>query len=910
MKNMKIEQIKDLFKDMSHDGTWGGIEFKRYYTQAGIDPFETVKWEKREGLIQNEKGDVMFRQENVEFPSFYSQLAVNIIVSKYFRGNLESQSREKTMRQLVSRVVSTITGWGVRDGYFHDQGSAQAFSDELKYLLLYQISSFNSPVWFNVGVEKHPQCSACFINSVEDTMESILNLVKTEGMLFKFGSGTGTNFSPLRSAREELRGGGRPSGPVSFMKGFDAFAGVIKSGGKTRRAAKMVILNADHPDIMEFIACKEREEKKACSLIDAGYDGSFNGEAYNSVFFQNSNNSVRVTDNFMNAVVNDAEWQTKALTNHRVMDTYRAGEVMDAIARAAHACGDPGLQFDTTVNGWNTVPKSGRINASNPCSEFMFLDDSACNLSSLNLMKFINDDGQFDCNAFIHAVRTMIVAQDIIVGNASYPTKKIEKNSNDFRALGLGYANLGGLLMALGLPYDSDEGRAYAAAVTSLMSATAYETSAEIASRLETFSFFSTNKEPMLDVIEKHKTCHEKIDRDKVPDSLCNDGAEAWNRVLSKGKKWGFRNAQVTLLAPTGTIGFMMDCDTTGIEPDIALVKYKKLVGGGTIKIVNQTVPKAIEKLGYSKKQIREIDEYIQKNETIEGAPHIREDHLSVFDCAIKPAMGKRCISVKGHIRMMAAVQPFLSGAISKTVNMPNEATVHDVRETFMEAWKLGLKAIAIYRYGCKRVQPVTVDMKERETSVEYRPVRRKLPDERKSITHKFSIGGHEGYITVGMYDDGNPGEIFVVMAKQGSVVSGLMDSFATAISISLQYGVPLRVLVDKFIHSRFEPSGYTNNPKIRYAKSIMDYIFQWLALRFLGEEMKNDAKFDEGYIRNLASDSNNGIESAENAQKNVKDAAFLAQQDSPPCRDCGSIMIRSGTCYTCLNCGTTSGCS
>ncbi|MDZ7344906.1 MAG: vitamin B12-dependent ribonucleotide reductase, partial [candidate division KSB1 bacterium] len=794
-----------------------------------------------------------------------------------------------------------------------------------------QKMSFNSPVWFNCGIEEKPQCSACFINSVEDKMESILELAKIEGMLFKWGSGTGSNLSTLRSSKEKLSSGGTASGPVSFMRGYDAFAGVIKSGGKTRRAAKMVILNADHPDIVDFITCKANEEKKAWALIDAGYDGSFNGEAYGSIFFQNANHSVRVTDAFMQAVVNDGEWQTRAVTTGEVLDTYKARDLLRQIAEAAWVCGDPGMQFDTTTNAWHTCPNSGRINASNPCSEYVFLDDTACNLASLNLMKFRKANGEFDSEAFKHAVHITILAQEIIVDNASYPTPTIAQKSHEFRTLGLGYANLGALLMANGLPYDSDAGRAFAAAITAIMSGQAYKTSALIASKLGPFPAFQINRQPMLNVIKKHSDHVGQIDRSLISPELFQAAKKVWEDAYALGSEYGYKNAQVTVLAPTGTIGFMMDCDTTGVEPDIALVKYKRLVGGGLMKIVNQTVPEALRTLGYTSAQCQAILAYIDKHDTIEGSPELKPEHLPVFDCAFKPANGSRSIHYMGHVKMMAAVQPFLSGAISTTVNMPHEVTPEDIANTYIEAWRLGLKAIAIYRDGCKRTQPLSTSLdrssskqsvsrnqlsilsdqqqaaSNKQPATNTRPARRRLPDERHSITHKFSIAGHEGYLTVGMYEDGTPGEIFVVMAKEGSVVSGLMDSFATAISLALQYGVPLQVLVRKFTHTRFEPSGFTTNPQIPIAKSIMDYIFRWLALKFLPEEERSQV------LAEAPEEKSNGVvakPAVHAGTVELENSIFESQSDSPPCPDCGSVMVRSGSCYKCVNCGGTSGCS
>jgi ribonucleoside-diphosphate reductase alpha chain len=941
-----------------------GIEFPRYFTLPGVDPFDEVEWEVRSAVIGNEKGKVVFEQRDVEMPRFWSQQATNIVVSKYFRGQLETPGRERSVKQLVGRVVETITGWARDQKYFAGDEALQAFSAELKHLLVYQKAAFNSPVWFNCGFEKAPQCSACFINSVQDTMDSILTLAKTEGMLFKFGSGTGSNLSTIRSARELLAGGGTASGPVSFMKGYDAFAGVIKSGGKTRRAAKMVILNADHPDILEFINCKVEEEKKAWALIDAGYDGSFTGVAYNSIFFQNSNNSVRVTDDFMRAVLDDGEWQTHAVTSGEVMDTYKARDLMRMIAEGTWVCGDPGMQFDTTVNEWHTCPETGRINASNPCSEYMFLDDSACNLASINLMKFVREDGEFDAAAFRAACRTLITAQEIIVPNSSYPTRAIERNSHDYRPLGLGYANLGALLMSRGLPYDSDEGRAYAGAITAIMTGEAYAQSARIArDHGGPFAGYDKNREPFLRVMRKHRDAVGEINAKVVPAELLGAARQTWDEAVALGEQHGYRNAQATVLAPTGTIGFMMDCDTTGVEPDIALVKYKKLVGGGLMKIVNGTVPMALRTLGYTEPEIEAIVHYIDEHETIEGAPFLQEEHLPVFDCAFKPAKGERSIHYMGHIRMMGAAQPFISGAISKTVNVPREATVEEIERAYLESWRLGAKAISIYRDGSKRTQPLNTskaqvadtrnvgdvaagfsrptEVVKEVVKVVERPTRRKLPDERPSITHKFDIAGHEGYITVGLFEDGQPGEIFLTMAKEGSTISGFADAFAQAISYALQYGVPLQVLVDKFSHARFEPSGMTKNPEVRFAKSIVDYIFRWMATKFLSPE----AQFRAGVnlkeeLGSGTGDRGSGIgdrgpgtgeqgsatapsatvasgfsrtdvpAAPASVSRPMEFAAIQAQEDAPPCSTCGALMIRSGSCYKCVNCGTTSGCA
>jgi len=889
--------------------------FDRYFTSPDVHPFDEVEWEERNALISSDIGEAVFEQRGVEMPSFWSQMATNIVASKYFHGPLNTDKREKSLRDLISRVCGTISDWGRQDGYFLSPEEADSFESELTHLCLYQKMAFNSPVWFNVGVEKRPQCSACFINSVQDSMESILGLARTEGMLFKYGSGTGTNLSPIRSSKEQLASGGVASGPVSFMKGFDAFAGVIKSGGKTRRAAKMVILNADHPDIREFVNSKVHEEKKAWSLIDAGYDGSIGGEAYGSVFFQNSNNSVRVTDDYMHTVLDDIEWATRQVVTGQIMDRFRARDLWREIATAAHVCGDPGLQFDSTVNDWHTCPNSGRINASNPCSEYMFIDDSACNLASINLLRFIDENGNFMVEDFRQAIRLTIMAQEIIVDNAHYPNDAIEINSHNFRPLGIGYANLGALLMNLGIPYDSDQGRAYASVISSLLTGEAYNTSALISERLGSFPAYEENRVPFLRVMDKHRNAASKIDTNFVPMHLYDESLKVWDRVCDFGKKAGFRNAQVSVLAPTGTIGFMMDCDTTGVEPDIALVKFKKLVGGGVLKIVNNTVPAALERLGYDAEEVSSILEYIEENDTIEGAEALRSEHLPVFDCAFRPVTGRRSIHYMGHVRMMAAVQPFISGAISKTVNMPNDATVEDIMHVYEQGWKLGLKAIAIYRDGCKRTQPLVTSLKEGEKKEEeWKPKRRRLSDERRSITHKFSINGvHEGYFTVGLYEDGMPGELFITMAKQGSTICGLMDTIATMSSIMLQYGVPLEVLVNKFSHMRFEPAGFTKNPDIKIAKSVVDYIFRWLGLKFLTvkeseispEEIRK-AETELPTVEQLALD----LSKSEREALEKGHGLFVSQEDAPSCAECGSIMVRNGSCYRCLECGSTSGCS
>ena len=902
-----------------------GLTIRRHFTVAGSDPFDAVEWETRSAKIANEQGETIFEQTDVEVPRSWSHLATNVVVSKYFRGHIGTPEREHSVKQLIGRVVDRIREWGDKSGYFHTTEDGQAFSDELKHILVTQRMAFNSPVWFNLGVKDTPQqASACFINSVEDTMESIMDLAKTEAMLFKGGSGTGSNLSKIRSSKEHLAGGGTASGPVSFMRGFDAFAGVVKSGGKTRRAAKMVILNVDHPDVMEFIRCKADEEKRAGALIDAGYDGGFNvpGGAYDSVFYQNANHSVRVTDAFMRSALAGGSWQTRAVTTGEVTGTWEAREILREMSEAAHVCGDPGIQYDTTINRWNPVKSSGRINSSNPCSEYMFLDDTACNLASLNLMRFVAEDGSFDVEAFRRAAALTILAQEILVDHADYPTQAIARNSHLFRPLGLGYANLGALLMASGLPYDSDEGRNLAAALTAVMCGQAYATSAEIAEAMGAFPRYRMNRKSFLEVIGMHKAAAESIPSPGVPGDLLSAARACWSEALEAGRKSGFKNGQVTVLAPTGTIAFMMDCDTTGVEPDIALVKYKKLVGGGYLKIVNNTVPMALHKLGYDADEIERIVEYVDENETIEGAPDLREEHIEVFDCAFRAKTGTRSIHWMGHVRMMGAVQPFLSGAISKTVNLPEDASPEDITLAYVEGWKLGLKALAVYRDGSKRTQPLNTGKTNVADEAEaFRPVRRKLPDEREAMTHKFSIAGHEGYLTVGLYEDRSPGEIFLRMAKEGSTVSGLMDTIATMTSIALQYGVPLKTLVDKFSHTRFEPAGFTNNREIPIAKSVMDYVFRFLGHRFLSGEP--EVADEQDRVSEGAS-----LIGTESSRKNPSDASgaraavaggsgleplpygIVHQSDAPSCSDCGSIMIRNGACYKCPNCGSTSGCS
>src|SRR5882724_7994775 len=918
----KMESLKSK---TNKKATRLGVSFPRYFTARlapGKTPYDEVQWETRTASIGNDKGSTIFEQRDIEVPVDWSQTATNIVASKYFYGKLGSPERETSVAQLVERVVDSIAGWGKKDGYFKTSEDGDNFRAELAHLMLTQKACFNSPVWFNVGVKEtrgygwiydekagrvgklesgvmRPQCSACFIVSVKDSLESILDLAKTEGMLFKWGSGTGTNLSALREEDAVLSGGGRASGPLSFMKGFDAFAGVIKSGGKTRRAAKMVILNADHPDVEKFIWCKAKEEKKAYTLVEAGYDASLDGEAYSSIFFQNANNSVRATDDFMQAAESDGDWWTKGVATGEKKDRYKARDLMRQIAEATHQCGDPGMQFDTTVNRWHPCKNTARINASNPCSEYMFLDDSACNLSSLNLMKYVGPDGIFDVEAFRHAVDTLIMAQEIIVDNASYPTEKIAQNSHSFRPLGLGFANLGALLMSMGVPYDSDQGRDMAAAISAVMCGQAYLTSSRMAEAVGPFEGYKVNEQPFLEVIRMHRDSVNRISRTHIPTALMQGAQQCWDDAYEAGRRHGYRNGQVTVLAPTGTIGFMMDCDTTGIEPDLALIKYKKLVGGGVIKIVNNTVPAALIKLGYSSVQAEMIVSHIDATGTIEGAPELKPEHLAVFDCSFRPQNGVRSIHYMGHIKMMAAVQPFVSGAISKTINMPEECTAEDIMSAYTESWRLGIKAVAIYRDNSKKTQPLSSgsgkgEKKSNATQavaapvekVVYRPVRRKLPDERRSITHKFSIGGHEGYITVGMYDDGAPGEIFITMAKEGSTISGLMDAFATAVSFNLQYGVPIKFLVDKFAHVRFEPSGWTGNQQIPYAKSIMDYIFRWLGAKFLGSEYAVTEAGETMTLRPTEADP----------QQELPFAPVVT--DAPMCSECGSIMTRNGSCY------------
>ncbi len=845
-----------------------GLKIPRYFSNPSVHPFDEIEWERRNAKIAGDNGEVIFEQKDVEVPAAWSQLATKVVVSKYFYGDDDLGERENSVKQLVHRVARAIANRGKSDGYFTSDEDAESFYGELTWMCANQYGAFNSPVWFNVGLYdvygvhgdegnfhwdqkqqkaiacgssyEYPQASACFIQSVEDTMEDIMRLARSEAMLFKHGSGTGTDMSTLRSSREKLSGGGKPSGPLSFMRVFDQIAAVVKSGGKTRRAAKMQSLRMEHPDIREFITCKTEEEKKAWALIEQGYGGDLNNEAYASVMFQNSNLSVRTTDEFMEAVEKNGKWVTHAVTTGLPLEEHSARELMDLIAEGTRICGDPGMQYHTTINKWHTCPNSGPINASNPCSEYMFLNNSACNLASLNLMKFRNDDGSFNVESFRKAIRIFIIAQEILVDNGSYPEAGIAENSHRFRPLGLGYANLGSLMMSLALPYDSDEARTWASAITAILTGTAYTVSAEIASQKGPFDGYKENKESMLNVIRMHRehTCN--IPEVHCPDYMLNAAKDAWDNAYEAGTRHGFANAQVTVLAPTGTIGFMMDCDTTGVEPDIALVKYKLLAGGGMLKIVNKTVPMALERLGYSPEEIKEICDRIDEDDTIETAARLREEHLRIFDCAFQPVNGKRHIHYSAHLKMMAAVQPFISGAISKTINMPKESTADEIASAYMEGWKLGLKAIAIYRDGSKRIQPVNVEKQgskqaqKTEEAPPSRPFRRRLAETRNSITHKFSVAGHEGYLTVGLYEDGQPGELFITMAKEGSTVGGLMDVVGTCVSMALQYGVPLITLVDKFRHARFEPSGMTSNKNIPFAKSLIDYIFCWMGCQFI----------------------------------------------------------------------------
>ena len=922
---------------------------RRHFTQPGEDVYAQIEWTYRTAAITSDTGDTIFEQSDIETPSFWSQTATNIVASKYFWGEAGTSQRESSMKTLVDRVVETITRWGREGGYFSDGAAASAFSQELRYLLINQYAAFNSPVWFNVGIEETPQCSACFINSVEDTMESIMDLAKREALLFKWGSGTGSNLSTLRSSKESLTGGGKASGPVSFMRGYDAFANVIKSGGKTRRAAKMIILDADHPDVLEFIDCKADEERKAWALIDAGYDGSLNGDAYSSVSFQNANHSVRVADEFMQAVEANGTWATREVVTGEVVEQIPAREILRAISAATYQCGDPGMQFDTVINDWHTCSNTDRIYASNPCSEYMFLDDTACNLASLNLLKFYDlETHEFDVESYRHACRVMITAQEILVSNASYPSPLIGDNSEKYRPLGLGYTNLGALLMARGLPYDSVPGRALAAAVTALMTGEAYLQSARMAERIGPFSGYAPNREPFLRVMRKHQAAVGRIDGlESVPAVVRAAAEDAWRQAVKLGEAHGYRNAQATVLAPTGTIAFMMDCDTTGVEPDISLVKFKNLSGGGYFKIVNRTVPAALRRLGYSDDAVERIGSHIDETGTIEGAAELNTEHSAIFDCAFKAQNGQRSIAPLGHIRMLGAVQPFLSGAVSKTVNVPEHTNVEEIMQTYIDAWKLGVKAVAIYRDNSKRIQPLETGERSGQTDVA-EPVepgpslpsdapvviesaqsppayrRHRLPDERKALTHKFTIGDHEGYMTIGEFADGKPGEVFVHISKEGSAVSGLMDAVGTLTSVALQSGVPLATLVKKFSHMRFEPSGWTRSKDVPHADSILDYVFRWMGNRYLDQGSSDtvaaQARMPIAEEVKLADEdagpapvtppTSSVLHVAEPQASYSSDTGFQNQLDAPPCAECGSIMVRSGSCFRCMNCGATSGCS
>ena len=898
----------------AHASTSTGLRIERFFTSEGQHPFDDIEWETRTAEIKDFKtGKVSFRQENLKFPKFWSQRATDIVSSKYFRGHLGSPKRENSVQQMIGRIVNTLTSWGEQKGYFASKQDSQTFNHELSYLLVHQMAAFNSPVQFNVGVKEDPQCSACFINSVEDHMASIMKLAKTEAHIFKGGSGSGVNLSQIRSSQEPLAVGGFASGPVSFMRGYDSFAGAIKSGGATRRAAKMVILNAEHPDIEEYIWCKAREEQKAHKLIALGYDDSIDGEAYRTVQFQNANNSVSVTDEFMEAVVKNKEWKTRKVTTGEVVKTYKASEILDWVAEATWICGDPGLQFYTNVNNWHTSPNSGPINACNPCSEYVFLDNSACNLSSLNLIKFVNEEEKFDIQSFQKAVQIMILAQEIIVGNSSYPTPEIEKISHEYRTLGLGYANLGALLMSRGLPYDGEQGRQIAAAITALMTGQAYLTSAEISEKKGSFVGFEANQGPMMRVINKHRDALSEIDSALVPMDLLHSAMEVWDAAIEKGSNHGFRNAQVTLLAPTGTIAFMMDCDTTGIEPDFSLVKYKKLVGGGNLKIVNNTIPIALKKLGYKEQEVTDILEYIEKSETIEGAPGLKQEHLPVFDCADRAVNGSRSISYNGHIEMCGAVQPFLSGAISKTINLPNEASKDDILKAYIQGWKYGLKSISIYRDGCKMVQPLS--NKDRTPAL-LGPQQRNMPKNHPALQHEFRIKGFKGFLTMGMYPEDNElGEIFLNFAKQGSTLQGMGMAWAIAISMGLQRGVPLEDYVRMFAHMSFEPAGLSDNSQIPFATSIPDYVMRYLATQYLSPEVQEALGIHNAKPNGSIQD---GVQVSFPEQVRRSDSASAAkrlikesrQEESHTCLQCGNLMHRNGNCFLCSVCGTTSGCS
>lgn len=906
-----------------------GLSLKRFFTKENVHPYDEIKWEHRNAIIKNVKGETVFEQKDVEVPSFWSQSACDIVAEKYFTGHIGKDGRENSVKQLMDRVSNTITAWGKESSYFSTEKDAKIFNEELTHILINQKGSFNSPVWFNVGVEERPQCSACFILEVEDNKESIMSWYKTEMFIFSGGSGSGINVSDIRSSKEVISKKGKASGPVSFMKGADAIAGTIKSGGKNRRAAKMVILNADHPDVKDFIVCKWKEEEKAKALIALGYDDSIDGEVYGNVFFQNANNSVRVTDEFMKAVENDGDWELKLVRTGEVVEHVKARELMHLIAEAAWHCADPGIQFDTIINRWHTCPATGRINGSNPCSEYMHLDNSACNLASINLMKFVKPSGEFDIAGFRNAVRLFTIAQDIIVGHSSYPTEKIGENARNYRQLGLGYANLGAFLMYKGLPYDSQEGRAWAGAITSILTGEAYVTSTYIAEAVGPFAGYQKNRGAMLGVLKMHGEEAKKLSKNYLPSQMWDASASCWERAHERGKLFGVRNSQATVIAPTGTISFMMDCDTTGIEPAFSLIAYKKMVGGGFLKMVNKTVEPALRNLGYSETEAKEIMDYILAHDAIEGAPHLKEKDLPVFDCAVHAPGGKRAIHYMGHVRMMAAAQKFISGAISKTVNLPESVSIDDITDVYMESWRLGVKAIAIYRDKSKGAQPLNtgkVKTKAGESESAEEPSkkdpmreedgRRRLPANVASGRHKFSVAGHEGYLHYGVYEDGTLGEIFIRMAKEGSTISGLLDSIGILMSVSLQYGVPVKTLIKKMIHSRFEPSGYTDNSEILIAKSILDYIAKFLAMKFLSEE---DQMAMGIYAAKTLEENNNGraTASAGEAAADPAPRAALARElqsplvfsfaDAPACR-CGAIMVRTGSCYTCPSCGENLG--
>jgi len=986
------------------------LAIERIFSNPKIKPFDQIEWEKRTAEITDDANKVIFKQENVEVPKSWSLLATKVVVSKYFYGEQNTSERETSVRQLIHRICRTIADWGIADGYF-SKSDGEVFYEELSWLCVNQCGAFNSPVWFNVGLfhqygigkksgkgnwfynrktgeaeraatqYEYPQGSACFIQSVQDNMEDIMRLASSEAMLFKYGSGTGTDLSPLRSSKEKLSGGGRPSGPMSFLKVYDQVANVVKSGGKTRRAAKMNTLRDWHGDIEEFIDAKQKEEKKAWALIEQGYDGSYNGDAYGSVMYQNENLSVRASDEFMTAALAGKEWWTRSITTGKPLDKKDAAKLLYKIAEGTHICGDPGMQYDGAIQKWHTCKGTEPIHSTNPCSEYVFINNTACNLASLNLMKFKRGDSKFDVARFKAAVRIFITAQEILVDNASYPTKDIAENSHIYRTLGLGFANLGSLCMSYGLPYDSDEGRALAGAITAIMTGHAYEQSAEIAANIGAFPGYrdarcahvqkplaKDNVDSMLGVIKLHREAVEKIQPSREFNYLKDEARKSWDGALAKGRQHGYRNAQVTVLAPTGTIAFSMDCDTTGIEPDIALVKYKLLAGGGMLKIVNRGVPDALRRLGYGEAENKNIIAHIEKFDTIEDVEEngvvvksgLKPEHLPVFDCAFKPHQGRRSIGYMAHLKMMAAAQPFISGAISKTVNMPKECTVEEVRDTYVQAWKMGLKCVAIYRDGSKRSQPLNTKktneggektsstgdsvletrIKELEAEVAKlradsgKPLRRRLTDTRTAVTHKFDIAGHEGYLTVGLFDDGQPGELFVTMAKEGSTIGGLMDTIGTLTSMSLQYGVPLETLLRKFAHQRFEPSGFTKNPEIRNASSIIDYVFRWMALQFvpgyreslntartqpelampgLAEEIKKKVNRP---VRELPiADDTDVLEVKSENGGNGHGARTLTsmitnQQDAPTCPSCGHVAVRNGACYKCLNCGESLGCS